>query len=243
MATTHSQAHIADCRPPLLHLREVQRRLADRHRIHYELNAEMRFDRAEVIGVFGTNGAGKSTLMDLIAGKVDPTAGQVQVRGHALNSIRREDRKHLVRHHSQPHLAVPQAGRFRAMVLSPRDWFVAARETLRDLVRRKAPSGGPQVFVYDEPPLEQPYGGLLFNRFVNLRDQGNLVFFSAHPYEPWHLDAIQDTCDRYVFLAGGRPTLMESFEEFMSHPNVIDYFSGLKFMRDAKITTESDLAP
>ena len=207
MRSMHPKTPLTAHRPPLLRLHEVQRRHADKHKVHYELNVDMQFDRAEVIGVFGSNGAGKSTLMDLIAGKVDPTAGQVQVKGHRLNSIRREERKRLVRHHSQPHLAVPQAGRFQAMVLNPRDWFLIARELMQDLVRRKAPVGTPQVFVYDEPPLEQPYGGLLFDHFVKLRDQGNLVFFSAHPAEPWHLREIQSVCDRYVFLEGGRHTL------------------------------------
>lgn len=237
------QAQPAGSHPPLLHLRDVQRRIADKHTVHHELNAEMRFDRAEVIGVFGANGAGKSTLMDLIAGRVDPSAGQVQVRGLALDSIRREDRRNLVRHHAQAHLAAPQTGRLQAMVLSPRDWLVATRETVRNLLRKKAPGGDPQVFVFDEPPLEQPYGGLLFNRFVQLRDQGNLVFFSAHPYEPWHLKAIQDICDRYVFLEGGRPTLLNSFEEFMAHPSVVDYFSGLDFVRRARSRHEMGPAP
>ncbi|MES2582650.1 MAG: ATP-binding cassette domain-containing protein [Pseudomonadota bacterium] len=194
----------------------------------------MQFDQAAVIGVFGANGAGKSTLMDLIAGKVDPTSGRVQVKGHGLGSIRRDERNRLVRHHAQPHLAQPQTGRLAAMRLWPRDWISIAREAVRDLVRRKAPVGDPQVFVYDEPPLEPPYGALLFDRFVHLRDKGNLVFFSAHPHTHWHLKAIRDVCDRYVFIEHGRPSFLNSFEEFMSHPGVADYLRPLKIARDAQ---------
>lgn len=43
-------------------------------------NVSLSVDRGEVVGVVGHNGAGKSTLVNLMAGLLRPTAGQVVVR-------------------------------------------------------------------------------------------------------------------------------------------------------------------
>jgi ABC-2 type transport system ATP-binding protein len=40
----------------------------------------------EVLGFLGANGAGKSTTMRMIAGFISPTAGQVTVCGHDIES-------------------------------------------------------------------------------------------------------------------------------------------------------------
>ena len=40
----------------------------------------------EVLGFLGANGAGKSTTMRMIAGFISPTAGEVTVCGHDVES-------------------------------------------------------------------------------------------------------------------------------------------------------------
>lgn len=215
---------------PFLELKNVLRQHSSLQRIHYELRVNLVFESAEIIGVFGPNGAGKSTLMDLMAGRIDPTHGQVEVRGHALRTIRRDQRRKLVHHRCQPRLAASQVGRFGPLVLRPRDLYLSAREALLDLTRHPAPEGNPQVHLFDEPPLEQPYGGLVFQRFDRLRSEGGLVLFSVHPSEPWHLQRIREVCDRYLFVQEGRLTLMNGFDEFRGHPDVVDYLSALKFI-------------
>lgn len=43
----------------------------------------MYVDRGEVVGLIGDNGAGKSTLIKMLAGAVQPTSGEILVRGKA----------------------------------------------------------------------------------------------------------------------------------------------------------------
>jgi ABC-type multidrug transport system ATPase subunit len=229
MTEPMSTTQLACTLPPLLALQQVSRRVGQGRHAHFELRVDAHLAQPAVIGVFGPNGAGKSTLMSLIAGKADPSTGQVLVRGLPLGGIRRQQRARLVRYHAQPHMAQAQAGWSGvAMALRPRDWYLDARELWRDFWRGSAPPGGPHIHLFDEPPLEPPYGGLLFDRFAQLRKQGHLVMFSTHPSEPWHLKLIKGVCDAYVFVQDGELRFIDSFEQFMADPDVADYLGALR---------------
>ena len=53
-----------------------------RHQLHWELKGiNFNVDSGEAVGIIGINGAGKSTLLKMITGTVQPTTGNVSIRG------------------------------------------------------------------------------------------------------------------------------------------------------------------
>jgi branched-chain amino acid transport system ATP-binding protein len=42
----------------------------------------LEFERGTVHAVIGTNGAGKSTLINILSGEIEPSEGQIELRGH-----------------------------------------------------------------------------------------------------------------------------------------------------------------
>jgi ABC-type multidrug transport system fused ATPase/permease subunit len=49
----------------------------------------------EILGLLGTNGAGKTTMVNMIRGELDPSSGNILVRGIDIHSHKREAQKHL----------------------------------------------------------------------------------------------------------------------------------------------------
>jgi simple sugar transport system ATP-binding protein len=47
---------------------------------------DLHVDQGEVVGLVGDNGAGKSTLIKILAGAVQPTTGEILVRGKAVTN-------------------------------------------------------------------------------------------------------------------------------------------------------------
>src|SRR6202453_991533 len=64
----------------LIELREIAKSYG---RVFAVGGVNFHVDRGEVVGLIGDNGAGKSTLIKMLAGAIQPTGGQILVRGKA----------------------------------------------------------------------------------------------------------------------------------------------------------------
>ena len=64
----------------LIELREIAKSYG---RVFAVGGVNFHVDRGEVVGLIGDNGAGKSTLIKMLAGAIEPTSGQILVRGKA----------------------------------------------------------------------------------------------------------------------------------------------------------------
>jgi ABC-2 type transport system ATP-binding protein len=71
-------------RPPAIELRGVSKtyRPVAQAPVRALVHVTLSVPAGQVIGVLGPNAAGKTTLLKLIAGRLRPTSGQVQVQGH-----------------------------------------------------------------------------------------------------------------------------------------------------------------
>ena len=56
----------------------------DRHRFYALSEVSFEIEEGECLGILGSNGSGKSTLVQILAGIIVPTAGDVAIRGRVL---------------------------------------------------------------------------------------------------------------------------------------------------------------
>ncbi len=69
-------------KPPLLATRAVSKHFGGLKAVD---EVDLELAQGEILGVIGPNGAGKTTLFSLIAGSIQPTSGEVLMRGHEVS--------------------------------------------------------------------------------------------------------------------------------------------------------------
>ncbi len=187
-------------------------------------DATFSVDGGEVFGIIGPNGAGKTTTLKMLAGLLEPTAGDATVAGYDADDPAMRHRLGFLPEESplyEEMTALSYLHFFADLYDVPDD--VAERrihESLDDLdlehrerqigdmskgMKRKVAIArslinDPAVLVYDEPgsgldPLTTNY---IIEFTEGLADEGKTVVFSAH-----NLFHVESICDRVIILNEG----------------------------------------
>jgi ABC-type Na+ transport system ATPase subunit NatA len=88
-----------------------------------------------------------------------------------------------------------------------------------------AASDYPIVHLFDEPQFntQDGYIGFMLDFFKKLRGEGRLIFMSLHPTEQYHLQIVQEICERFMFVFQGQVFHFESWEQFVADERVRTY--------------------
>ena len=177
----------------------------------FQLNADFTIEGSGIVGMMGPNGSGKTTLFELITGSNTPTGGEVLVNGKNIHEVRTDQRDRLAIHYHQSY----QVRHFRS--LKP------------NALLQPADSDYPMVHLFDEPQFntQDGYIGFMLDFFRKLRDEGRLVFLCVHPNEKFHLEILQEICERFIFVQTGTVTTHASYDDLIAKDEVRTYLGSL----------------
>ncbi len=199
---------------PLLRVDNVAKRYQRgvfRKTTTFSLNADFQIEEPCIVGVMGPNGSGKTTLFELITGSNLPSAGRVLVNGQDIHQVRTRERDRLAVHYHQSY-------QVRSFQKSKPDFMLA-----------HAGGNAPLVHLFDEPQFntQDGYIGFMLDFFQKLKRSGKVVFLCLHPNEPYHIDILRQSCERFVFVQKGVVTEAPDFDTLTRDERVRSYLGAL----------------
>jgi len=182
-----------------------------RKQVTFSLAADFQIDEPAIVGVMGPNGSGKTTMFELITGSNLPTSGRVLVNGQDIHQVRTRERDRLAIHYHQSY-------QVRSFQRSKPNFMLD-----------HAASDSPMVHLFDEPQFntQDGYIGFMLDFFKTLKSRGKLVFLCLHPNEPYHLDILRESCERFVFVQKGVVTQAADFGALTKDERVRSYLGAL----------------
>jgi ABC-type multidrug transport system ATPase subunit len=183
----------------------------------FRLTADFAIEKPAIVGMMGPNGSGKTTLFELITGSNAPSAGEVRVLGRNIHRIRTDQRDRLAIHYHQSY----QVRHFRSF--------------MPNVLLESAGADFPMVHLFDEPQFntQDGYIGFMLDFFRRLRSEGRLVFVCLHPNERFHLQILQEICERFIFVNKGEVTTVGDYEALLAHRPARTYLGELLTERRA----------
>jgi ABC-type multidrug transport system ATPase subunit len=181
----------------------------------FRLTADFTVEKPGIVGMMGPNGSGKTTLFELVTGSNAPTSGEVLVMGRNIHRVRTDQRDRLAIHYHQS----SQVRHFRSYMPT--------------LFLEPAGSDYPMVHLFDEPQFntQDGYIGFMLDFFRRLRTEGRLVFLCVHPNERFHLEIVEEICERFLFVRDGGVTPLADYAALLAHEPARDYLGELLYGR------------
>ena len=98
-----------------------------------------------------------------------------------------------------------------------------------DFMLQHAAGHAPLVHLFDEPQFntQDGYIGFMLDFFARLKSRGCLVFLCLHPNEPYHIDILRRSCERFIFVQKGVVTQAADFASLTADPRVRTYLGAL----------------
>jgi len=195
-------------------------------------SVDLTVPRGTIFGLLGPNGAGKSTLINILAGLVVKTAGQVRIWGFDQDENPRQSRAAIgvmpQELNVDPFFAprdalevqaglygVPRAERRTGEILrliGLEDKATAYARTLSGGMRRRLLLGKalvhwPQVLVLDEPTagVDIELRQMLWRNVRALNRQGMTIILTTH-----YLEEAQEMCDEIAIIDHGQVVARDS---------------------------------
>lgn len=183
----------------------------------FRLTADFTIRGPGIVGMMGPNGSGKTTLFELVTGSNTPSSGEVRVMGRNVHRVRTDQRDRLAIHYHQSY----QVRHFHSWV--------------PNLLLEPAGFDYPMLHLFDEPQFntQDGYIGFMLDFFRRLRDEGRLVFLCVHPNERFHLEIMEEICERFIFVQKGAVTPLNSFGALLAHEPARAYLGDLLTERAA----------
>lgn len=192
-------------------LKKIYTRGVIRRQPTFKLEADFKVEEPSIVGVMGPNGSGKTTLFELITGSNQPTEGRVMCLGQDIHRVKYRERTRLAMHYHQSY----QVRSFQ--------------RTLPSFMLDPAKSEKTAIHLFDEPQFntQDGYIGFMLDFFRRLKSEGKLVFVCLHPNEPYHVELMNEICDRFVFVNKGVLSYGNSLGELATQQAFRDYLGKL----------------
>ncbi len=199
---------------------------------------DLAIPRGSIFGLLGPNGAGKSTLINILAGLVVKTAGQVKIWGFDQDINPRQSRAAIGIMPQEPNLdpfftprgslevqaglyGVPKSQRRTDAILDLIGLTDKAHAYARSLsggMRRRLLLGkalvhAPQILVLDEPTagVDIELRNMLWANVRRLNDQGMTIILTTH-----YLEEAQSMCDEIAIINHGEVITRDTTANLLS---------------------------
>lgn len=204
-------------------------------------NISFSIETGKIYGFLGPNGAGKSTTMNMIAGCLAPTSGQVLIAGHDLHEEPREAKRHIGYLPEMPPLYqdmtpkeflsfvceikhIPRTG--RADVIADVMQRTGIADVSGRLIRQlskgykqrvgiaQALVGYPEFIMLDEPTVGlDPLQIIEIRKLIRELGEKHTVLLSSHI-----LSEVSEICDEVIILSKGRLVARDTTENLGALP-------------------------